>query len=352
MLVPTHDHGDLLSLSVASALAQTVEDLEVFIVLDGADAETVTVAEHLANADGRVRLFRHAKGERHGEAHRHAALQEARGRIVCYLSDDDLWAPDHVEYMDGLLSDADFAHSLAVVGLPSGEGYARFIGSLGDPWYIERMLSGKNFIPLSTAGHTMAAYAALPVGWSPAPTTIPTDLHMWIKFLASSGTRVMSGNRLTVLHLPASDRSGMTAGERLAELASWRGSLGEVDGWDLLRSRVSDAYPTRAAAAFKDGYKSGVESMRAELTATRERALRADEHNKEIEELLRAAVDRQRLLEASRKSSEVRAEQLAGELKAVKQSVVYRAGRRLASIPVIGKIGRRVGMVLARRADR
>ncbi len=61
--------------------------------------------------DVRVRFFDFPKGERHGELNRHEALGEAKGRIVCYLSDDDLLLPGHVVEMGRLLENADFAHS-------------------------------------------------------------------------------------------------------------------------------------------------------------------------------------------------------------------------------------------------
>ena len=61
-------------------------------------------------ADPRVRFFDLPKGERHGERNRHLALAEAAGRIVCYLSDDDLLLPRHVATMLELLEGADFAH--------------------------------------------------------------------------------------------------------------------------------------------------------------------------------------------------------------------------------------------------
>jgi hypothetical protein len=59
-----------------------------------------------------VRFFDFPKGERLGEAHRHVALQEPRGRIVTYLSDDDLLLPSHVAEMSRLLVDANFAHPI------------------------------------------------------------------------------------------------------------------------------------------------------------------------------------------------------------------------------------------------
>ena len=89
VLIPTYNHGSLLRYSVASALRQTVRDLEIFIVGDGVPDATREIVAELQH-DPRVRFFDNPKGPRHGELHRHAALRQASGEIVCYLSDDDL----------------------------------------------------------------------------------------------------------------------------------------------------------------------------------------------------------------------------------------------------------------------
>lgn len=41
----------------------------------------------------RFHVLDRPKGTRHGELYRHEALQVAKGKFVCYLSDDDLWFP-------------------------------------------------------------------------------------------------------------------------------------------------------------------------------------------------------------------------------------------------------------------
>src|SRR5256885_893248 len=86
ILIPTFDHGPMIRSPLESALAQTAGNTEIFVVGDGAPDVTRDVVGELAERDPRIRFFDNPKGPRHGEIHRHAALAEARGRIVLYLS--------------------------------------------------------------------------------------------------------------------------------------------------------------------------------------------------------------------------------------------------------------------------
>jgi glycosyltransferase involved in cell wall biosynthesis len=220
VLIPTHDHGDLLAYAVRSALAQTVEDIEIFIVGDGAPDATRRVTLALAAQDQRVRFFDNPKGPRHGEVHRHKALAGAQGRIVCYLGDDDLWLTDHVEYMSQLLDQADFAHALPAC--MDGQGQLRHWAiDLALPLFREMHLAGANRIPFSYAAHTLDMYRRLPWGWRTTPENAFTDLYMWQQFLAHPQCRVRSGTRPTVLWFPATLRQGWTHDQRVAEIERW-----------------------------------------------------------------------------------------------------------------------------------
>jgi glycosyltransferase involved in cell wall biosynthesis len=221
VVVPTFDHGPTLLRSVPSALGQTEGDVEVFVVGDGVPDVTREIMAELVRSDGRVRFFDNPKGPRHGELHRHAALQHARGEVVCYLSDDDLWAPGHVETMCLLLQGADLAHTLVAAILPDQTWLLGRI-DLSLAWYRMRLLAGLGHLPLSFVGHTLAMYRRLPHGWRTTPQGSATDVYMWRQFLADETCRTATEHRLTVLNFPSAERREWTLEHRLDELDRWR----------------------------------------------------------------------------------------------------------------------------------
>ncbi|HSM01052.1 MAG TPA: glycosyltransferase family 2 protein [Acidimicrobiia bacterium] len=305
VLIPSHEHGPLLLLAARSTLAQTVEDIEVFIVLDGADDATREAAHTARREDDRVHVIDRPKGARHGEAYRHEALAGARGEIVCYLADDDLWFPDHVEYLLDLLEENDFANVLPLVVMPDGRLDVPYLGDLADPRYRQAILDDFNFVPLGAAGHTMSAYRSLSDGWTPAPPGLPTDLHMWKKFAAIEGLRMVSGGHPTLLHLPSVMRPDVGIEDRLAELRLWSARMSDESERAAMRREGEDALSRAGAHWFIEQRR-----FEHELWVMHQR------------------------------------------LDSVRGSVAYRAARRLAGIPVLGTISRWVGRALAGREDR
>lgn len=228
VLIPTHDHGPLLRYSLESALAQTVADLEIFVIGDGVPDVTREIIGELQSRDARIRFFDHPKGPRHGEVYRHAALQEALGEVVLYLCDDDLWFPEHVETMLALLRDEVLNLASAVALRIALDG--SFVVRRHDvSRHRERLLAGGRGIPLSCGAHTMTAYRGLPHGWRTTPSGIATDKYMWQQFVADPACRVGSASRLTVLSLPSPYRVSMTLDERVVELAGWAARVADPD---------------------------------------------------------------------------------------------------------------------------
>lgn len=326
VMVPSHDHGPLLQISVSTALSQTVEAIEVLIVLDGADDQTQETAWELTQQDERVRVFDFPKGERHGEAHRHRVLAEARGSIVCYLADDDLWLPRHLEQMVALLEDADFGSALAVFDMV---GWVRTIpGDLAEPRFRARLLADPpaNFIGLSQGAHSLEAYRRLPTGWCPAPVGLPTDLHMWRQFLADERIRAATAQEVTVLTFPSPRRPTMTMAARREELAGYRERIADPAGRSAVLAKALG--PVHGQGTQLAGRVMGLENDREHLRV----------RVQELEDEVRARID------------EVDA--VHRELNHIRDSLSFRASRRLAAIPGIGRIGRGLARLIAgRRRD-
>jgi Glycosyl transferase family 2 len=248
VICPTFDHGPTLRHSLASALAQTVQDLELFVVGDGVPDITREVVGKLSSRDARVRFFDNPKGERHGERHRHHAIAEARSDVVLYLSDDDLWMPDHVETLVGGLQEADWAHTISAWLLPDGQMGVNIV-DLADTFYRDWML--REARPpgpgLSQTGHTRALYEALPLGWHPAPPGIRSDVHMWRQILALDWMRPRSLPAFTAISFPSPARRGWSAVQRAEELGRWAAVLAQPAGSRALERQVLATFVQRAA---------------------------------------------------------------------------------------------------------
>ena len=102
VLMPAHNAQATVADSVASALAQTVSELELVLVDDGSSPP---VAEALSGVeDPRLRVLRTATNHGVGAA-RSTALRAARAPLVAQLDADDLWDRDHLAGLIGAFDD-------------------------------------------------------------------------------------------------------------------------------------------------------------------------------------------------------------------------------------------------------
>jgi hypothetical protein len=223
VLIPTHNHHDTLDLTVMSVLGQTVDDIEIVIIGDGVTPELRDVAHQLKKEDDRVRFMDLPKGPHHGEPYRDQAVREANSDVVCYLCDDDLLLPEHVEQMIELLRQADLAHCLNGHIDPHGN-FTPYMADLASAQFRNWCLHPeRNGVSLTGTAHTVAAYRRLPVGWEVPPPGKPADHHMWKKFLVDPELRAVTSCRVTALQFPShlSNRASWPGAERRAELLRW-----------------------------------------------------------------------------------------------------------------------------------
>lgn len=94
VILPTYNRPQFLPRALASAVGQTLRELEVIVVNDGgapAEASMAALGE-----DPRVHYVRTGHNGKIAAA-RNVGLRLARGRYVAYLDDDDYYLPFHLE---------------------------------------------------------------------------------------------------------------------------------------------------------------------------------------------------------------------------------------------------------------
>jgi hypothetical protein len=338
-----------------------MSDIEIFIVGDGVDDLSRSVIAELTRKDARVRFFDFPKGERHGEASRHLALQEARGEMVAYLADDDLWLPEHLERMDHALQRHNVVNVLGMCVYADGT-LGTWYGDLNHPHYRERMRGPWNFIPLSTLAHRMDFYRKLPLGWHPAPPDTWTDLHMWRKLLSHEAVDALTLFEPTVLVFPTPARAGWTLQERTRELEAWMPKILETDRRAELRAAfMSAALRDRAhsdvdkaaellglrasserSAAEREALAGELQGVKAEVLELRVSGERsAAEREALAGELQGLKAERERLASQLQEAhqgleaSEAELEKVRADLTVVFNSATWRARERLVALPLL-----------------
>ena len=93
--MPAFNAATYIDDAIASALHQTMTDLEVIVVDDGSTDATHAVMRAWSERDPRVVCVRQAN--RGISAARNVALARSRGRFIALLDSDDEWAPGFLE---------------------------------------------------------------------------------------------------------------------------------------------------------------------------------------------------------------------------------------------------------------
>lgn len=246
ILLPVHRPPAMLPFAIKSVLAQERQDFELFVICDGAPPESAACAEAFAAKDSRIRVFAHPKGAGKGEIYRDQALQQARGIYVCQLGDDDLWLPNHLGEIALLLRDVDFGNVSQVEVLTDGR-IILLPGDAGDPSVRQRIRDERfNFMGPTVWGYRLTAYRALPLGWSPAPAQVPSDVHMMRKFFAHDGLRFGTRVSVTTVKFAAARRRDWPIERRAAEVEAWAARIVDPAERDAIAQQALGALNRRA----------------------------------------------------------------------------------------------------------
>ncbi|MDX2195730.1 MAG: glycosyltransferase [Cytophagales bacterium] len=95
VIIPTHNRKISLTEAVQSVLNQSFNDFEVRIC---DDASGYPVKGYLTSILPDNRIYIHTNTTNSGPAYsRNRGLEQCTGKYICFLDDDDLWLPNHLQ---------------------------------------------------------------------------------------------------------------------------------------------------------------------------------------------------------------------------------------------------------------
>ena len=90
VVIPAYNCAQTIRETVQSVLAQTLTDLEIIIINDGSQDETLDVLSGIA--DPRIKVFTHDNSG--VSVSRNRGIEKATGEFIAFLDSDDLWKPE------------------------------------------------------------------------------------------------------------------------------------------------------------------------------------------------------------------------------------------------------------------
>lgn len=125
VVIPLYNKAQSIRKTLDSVLAQTYKDFEIVVVDDGSTDGSAEVAEAMLReckvygVECRGKVIRKANGG--VSSARNIGVMEAKGEYVAFLDGDDLWHPEYLEALAGLIEDYPDA-ALYGIGFSTIEG--------------------------------------------------------------------------------------------------------------------------------------------------------------------------------------------------------------------------------------
>lgn len=249
IITPIIDRAETLAEAIPTGLDQTEPDIELLVTCSGATAEVLEVAHRFARQDERVRVLELPASPILTGAARAEAVRQARSDRILILPDDDLWLPDHVRTLGGLLDHADLATNMSVAATLSG-GLVAWPCTFHAARYRDLYRRGASKVLYEAHyGFRRSAYERLNVGWERLAIN-SCSRHLLDVFIGNIGdVRVVPSSAATSLSINSPPRKGMTIAERAAEMRAWKTRLTGCS--DLRRLLATASYVPTFAALLK-----------------------------------------------------------------------------------------------------
>jgi len=183
VVIPTRNRRELLLRTLSTALAQQAVELEIVVVADGSEDDTVEQLRRVA--DPRLVVLAHETSKGMAGA-RNAGIDAARGNWLAFLDDDDLWAPTKLARQIAAADAAAAAGFVYSAALHVGPELAvRHLEPAPEPHRAIRALRFFNPIPAGASNVLARTELVRAVGGFDESLKQLADWDMWLRLTQS-----------------------------------------------------------------------------------------------------------------------------------------------------------------------
>lgn len=208
VIIPSYNRATLLGRAVESVRAQNFDDLEILIVDDGSQDDTVDAVAKLQKDEPRIRLVQHPRNRGEAAA-RNTGLWEANGRYIAFLDSDDSWLEGKLDCQHSALEAAPDDVAAVVTGniVVSPDGSR----SYDDAWHFHDEITVRNLLvkgcAIGLGGNVlMRRDAARDAGQFDETLRLYVDVDWLCRFLDRH--RMISINKPFTIYYKAALRDG------------------------------------------------------------------------------------------------------------------------------------------------
>lgn len=121
IIMPSYNAEGFIAQSIESVLQQTYQNWELLITDDCSDDRTPEIVHSYCKKDPRIDFI--IAPQHRGIANtRNQSIARARGRLVAFLDNDDLWVPDKLEKQVRFMLENDYAFVYSAYELMNEDG--------------------------------------------------------------------------------------------------------------------------------------------------------------------------------------------------------------------------------------
>jgi glycosyltransferase involved in cell wall biosynthesis len=260
-VIPTYRRAEMVSRAVQTVLTQDYPHIEVIVVDDNLEpAEQRRVREVLAPYGARVTVVPNERTKGACGA-RNTGILRARGELIAFLDDDDLWLPGKLAAQVELLERGEFVAALChYIDIDTAFGHARHCRPSRPVLTREQALGGE--CPTSTSLAVVRREVMIEAGLFDEDLPSFQDFDMWLRCLAFGNFGYVELPLVEFIQ-HVGERTSVNIGRRLAGLAAierkWGGAMSVYGDVAAFKRRVHvDALIANGRATFNSHYMAAL----------------------------------------------------------------------------------------------